>query len=114
MNLEKENTKKCIPLLFLEFSAWEKGSRKAKRYIIKNSNGQLMFYAVQETSNSCSFSSKIDVINIVDNLNKTVMKIEQEIKCCSLFFLPNWFKACSNKIKIEAPVGKPIGFLRQK
>lgn len=73
-----------------------------------------MYYAVQEISNSCSLSPKIIVINIIDNLNKTVMKIEQEIKCCGLFFLPNWFKNSSNQIKIEAPVGKSIGFLKQK
>ncbi|RNA25374.1 phospholipid scramblase 1-like isoform X2 [Brachionus plicatilis] len=122
--------KPCIPIIadwthyyyltwqfsepYKKFSAWEKGSAKAKRYIIKNSNGQLMFYAVQEASGNRSFSSKHMVINIIDNLNRIVMKIDQEIKCCNVLWLSNWFKSCSNRVLIEAPVGKSLGFVEQK
>lgn len=73
-----------------------------------------MFYAVQESSKNSLFSSKTVVINIIDNLNKTVMKIDQELKCYSVLCFSNWLKMCANKTKIEAPVGKPLGFIEQK
>ena len=57
-----------------EFPDWDKSSKKLKKYIIKNSNGQRIYYALQDSPGCCTCCmSKPLNTSIIDNLNKALI-----------------------------------------
>jgi len=62
----------------------------------------------------CCGSSRGFSIFILDNAQNQVMKISREFKCCAgCCWCAGCLNCCAWEVKIEAPVGQVIGYVRQ-
>ncbi|XP_067946927.1 phospholipid scramblase 2-like [Watersipora subatra] len=94
------------------FVNWE----TSNRYAIKNSLGQQVFFAAEESETchrQCCGPQRGFVMHITDNMGQEVMKVNREFKCCAGC---NWCASadcCAMVVTVEAPVGNIIGSVRQ-
>lgn len=101
-------------LCFFEaFSGWETNNK----YVIKNAAGQQCYYAVEDTDTCmriCCGNHRGFQILILDNFQNQVMKISREFKCCAgCCWCAGFSNHCAFEVKIEAPIGNVIGYVRQ-
>ncbi|KAG1670556.1 Phospholipid scramblase 2 [Nymphon striatum] len=87
------------------------GFETANKYTIKNSLGQKVFYAVEDTDwctrNCCGPARPFDM-KILDNIGKEVIHLYRPYRCSSC-----WFPCCLQKLEVQSPVGEIIGFVEQ-
>ncbi|XP_072036588.1 phospholipid scramblase 1-like [Amphiura filiformis] len=97
--------------LFEVFTDWE----TANRYEIKNSLGQQVYFAHEESDTcqrQCCGPARGFSMHVTDNSNREVMRITREFKCCA--GTCGWFAGCQPmEVAIEAPVGVVVGYVRQ-
>jgi uncharacterized protein YxjI len=94
------------------FTGWE----TANRYAIKNSMGQQVYYASEE-SDTCArqlcAAKRGFTMHIQDNMQQEVMKVERTFKYCGGCNCLAACDACQMDIKVESPPGTYIGSVRQ-
>lgn len=87
------------------------GYESNNRYEIKNSMGQRVYFAVEDTCcctrNQCGSDRPFD-INIIDNRGREVIHLDSPLRCDSC-----WCPCCLKKIEVEAPPGTTVGYVRQ-
>lgn len=94
------------------FTGWE-GNNK---YAIKNSLGQQIFYAFEDSNifmRQMFGASREFTIHVVDNLNQEVIKIYRPfVFCCAgCCWCAN---CCGYTVQVEAPPGQLIGIVQQR
>ncbi len=107
--LQIEQKKSLLEVL----SGYEAGNK----YVIRNTAGQQCFYAVEETSfcmRACCGSKRGFTFIVLDNMMQQVMRFTREFKCCAGC---SWCAGCCNccafEVKVEAPIGQVIGYIKQ-
>uniref|UniRef100_A0A1B6DDB4 Phospholipid scramblase n=1 Tax=Clastoptera arizonana TaxID=38151 RepID=A0A1B6DDB4_9HEMI len=83
------------------------------KYTVKNSVGQKVFYAVEEsdccTRNCCYGPLRPFGMRILDNYENQVMYLNRPLSCSSC-----WCPCCLQKLEVYAPVGCLIGSVEEK
>ncbi|XP_071500941.1 phospholipid scramblase 1-like [Diadema antillarum] len=88
----------------------------ANKYIIKNSFGQQVFFAAEESDachRICCGSARGFVFHITDNMGQEVMRVVREFKCCAGCCWCADNDHCSFFIAVESPPGSVIGYVKQ-
>ncbi|ESP00896.1 hypothetical protein LOTGIDRAFT_200611 [Lottia gigantea] len=87
------------------------GFETNNKYEITNSMGQRIYQAVEDTCcctrNCCGASRPFD-IKILDNTRKQVIHLSRPLRCSTC-----WCPCCLQKVTVEAPPGKTVGYVRQ-
>uniref|UniRef100_A0A5F9D2I3 Phospholipid scramblase n=1 Tax=Oryctolagus cuniculus TaxID=9986 RepID=A0A5F9D2I3_RABIT len=81
------------------------------KYEIKNSFGQKIFLAVEDTdccTRNCWEALRPFTLRILDNTGREVITLERPLRCTSCCF-----PCCLQKIEVQAPPGVPIGYITQ-
>ncbi|XP_062069446.1 phospholipid scramblase 1-like isoform X2 [Lepus europaeus] len=87
------------------------GFETQNKYEIRNSLGQRVFLAVEDTdccTRNCCGASRPFTLRILDNTGREVMTLERPLRCNSCCF-----PCCLQKIEVQAPPGVPIGYVSQ-
>ncbi|XP_072036845.1 phospholipid scramblase 1-like [Amphiura filiformis] len=98
--------------LFEALTNWQTNNR----YQIKNSLGQQIYYAHEESdtcARQCCGENRGFVIHITDNNQQEVMRVTRDFKCCAGCGWCAGADACALEVTMEAPVGNIIGYVRQ-
>lgn len=98
--------------LLQAFTGWETNNK----YAIKNSLGQQIYYAFEETDlcmRICCKNQREFTIHIVDNYNREIMRVYRPFKCCAGCCWCASADCCAHETFVEAPPGTPIGSVRQ-
>nr|XP_008264524.1 phospholipid scramblase 1 isoform X1 [Oryctolagus cuniculus] len=87
------------------------GFETQNKYEIRNSLGQRVFLAVEDTdccTRNCCGASRPFTLRILDNTGREVITLERPLRCTSCCF-----PCCLQKIEVQAPPGVPIGYVTQ-
>ncbi|ELK07732.1 phospholipid scramblase 2 isoform X1 [Pteropus alecto] len=87
------------------------GFETNNRYEIKNSLGQRIYFAAEDTdccTRNCCGASRPFTMRILDNMGREVMTLERPLRCTSCCC-----PCCLQEIEIHAPPGVPIGYVTQ-
>uniref|UniRef100_A0A8C5L5X1 Phospholipid scramblase n=1 Tax=Jaculus jaculus TaxID=51337 RepID=A0A8C5L5X1_JACJA len=87
------------------------GFETNNKYEIKNSLGQRIYFAVEDTdccTRNCCGPFRPFTLRILDNLGQEVMTLERPLRCGSCCF-----PCCLQEIEIQAPPGVPVGYVTQ-
>uniref|UniRef100_A0A914WPY4 Phospholipid scramblase n=1 Tax=Plectus sambesii TaxID=2011161 RepID=A0A914WPY4_9BILA len=95
------------------FTGWETNNK----YVVKNSMGQQIFYAFEETDmcmRMCFNNNREFTLHIVDNMNQEVMRIYRPLKFCGgCCWFAGMCEFCSHELYVEAPPGTVVGSVKQ-
>jgi len=87
------------------------GFETNNKYEIKNSLGQRVYYAAEDT-NCCTRNicgpQRAFTINIVDNTNREVIRLERPMRCTTC-----WCPCCLQRVEVQSPPGEVIGYVKQ-
>ncbi|CAF1070193.1 unnamed protein product [Rotaria sordida] len=93
------------------------GLSSAQRFHILNQQGQLVFYAVENESDTCHRwccgANRAFVIHVFDQMNQEIIRISREFKCCVGCCWCASGSCCAHEAFIESPPGVHIGTVRQ-
>nr|XP_020013390.1 phospholipid scramblase 1 [Castor canadensis] len=87
------------------------GFETNNRFEIKNSLGQRVYFAVEDTdccTRNCCGASRPFTLRILDNLGQEVVTMERPLRCSDCCC-----PCCLQEIEIQAPPGIPIGYVIQ-
>ena len=88
------------------------GFETANKYSIKNSLGQKIYYAVEDsdclTRNCCGPRRPFDM-KILDNFQNEVIHLSRPLRCDSC-----WFPCCLQNIEVTSPPGTLVGSIDQE
>lgn len=93
------------------------GWETCNKYEIKNSLGQKVYFAREESGccmRQCCGPARGFILHIEDNYQQEVMRLIREFKCCAGCCWCANSECCQMEIVIEAPVGQPVGYVRQQ
>ncbi|XP_077998873.1 phospholipid scramblase 2-like [Glandiceps talaboti] len=94
------------------FTGWE----TCNRYKVKNSVGQQVYFAHEESDmcmRQCCGPNRGFVMHITDNNNQEVIRVTREFKCCAGCCWCASADCCGFEVKVEAPIGTTVGYVRQ-
>lgn len=99
---------------FMEvFTGWERNNK----YAVTNAAGQQCFFAVEETDmcmRQCCGSQRGFIIKLFDNMQQEVMRFTRDFKCCTgCCWCAGACNHCAFLVKVEAPAGQVIGYVKQ-
>lgn len=88
------------------------GFETANKYSIKNSLGQKIYYAVEDsdclTRNCCGPRRPFDM-KILDNYQNEVIHLSRPLRCDSC-----WFPCCLQSVEVTSPPGTLVGTVEQE
>ncbi|KAM6161004.1 phospholipid scramblase 2-like [Erethizon dorsatum] len=87
------------------------GFETNNKYEIKNSFGQRIYFAVEDTdfcTRNCCGPARPFTLRVLDNLAREVVTVERPLRCSSCCF-----PCCLQEIEIQAPPGVPVGYVTQ-
>ncbi|XP_032767387.1 phospholipid scramblase family member 5 [Rattus rattus] len=88
------------------------GTETSNKYEIKNSSGQRIYFAVEESicfnRNVCS-TLRACTLRITDNSGREVITVNRPLRCNSC-----WCPCYLQELEIQAPPGTIVGFVAQK
>ncbi|KAF5291898.1 hypothetical protein FQR65_LT11382 [Abscondita terminalis] len=88
------------------------GFETANKYTVKNSLGQKVYYAVEDTDcctrNCCGPRRPFDM-KILDNYSNEVIHLNRPLRCDSC-----WFPCCLQSIEVSSPPGTLVGTVEQE
>jgi len=99
--------------MFEMITGWE----TCNKYQIKNSLGQQVFFAAEESDTcmrQCCGPAREFTMHITDNLGREVIRVHREFKCCAGWNCCANFDCCAMELQVEAPVGSVIGYVKQQ
>lgn len=95
------------------FTDWERNNK----YRIMNKQKQQCYYAIEDSGTCmrlCCENERGFTFKILDNNQQEVMRITRDFKCCSgCCWCSGMCDHCAYELKIEAPVGQVIGYVKQ-
>ncbi|KAJ8409578.1 hypothetical protein AAFF_G00229790 [Aldrovandia affinis] len=86
---------------------WETNNK----YIIKNSLGQQVYYAAEETdccTRQCCGPGRPFVLHIQDNFGQEIITVKRPLRC-SCCCCP----CCMQELEVQSPPGSPVGYVIQ-
>lgn len=87
------------------------------KYVIMNTAGIQCYYAKEESDTCmrmCCGNRRSFTFHILDNMGTEVARVHREFKCCAGSSLCAFCCDCAAyEVTIEAPVGNPIGYVKQ-
>ncbi|XP_036452634.1 phospholipid scramblase 2-like [Colossoma macropomum] len=86
---------------------WETNNQ----YIVKNSVGQQVFLAAEQTdfcTRMVCGSMRSFVLHLQDNMGREVLTLTRPLKCSSCCF-----PCCLQELEVQAPPGSPVGYVMQ-
>ncbi|KAG1683173.1 Phospholipid scramblase 2 [Nymphon striatum] len=87
------------------------GFETANKYTIKNSMGQRVYFAAEDTDccsrNICGPCRAFDM-QILDNAGREVIHMYRPLRCSTC-----WFFCCLQKMEVQSPPGQTIGYVVQ-
>ncbi|XP_077998457.1 phospholipid scramblase 2-like [Glandiceps talaboti] len=86
------------------------------RFVIKNSMGQQIYYAEEESDEchrQCCGPQRGFIMHVTDNMQQEVIRVVREFKCCAGFKCCAFSDCCAMEVAVEAPVGTIVGYFRQ-
>ncbi len=87
------------------------------KYKIMNMSGMQCYFALEKSETCqkiCCGNRRAFEFKIVDNMGIEVIRITRPFKCCAGFSLCAFCSDCAAyEITIEAPPGKPVGYVKQ-
>ncbi|XP_077863565.1 phospholipid scramblase 1-like [Saccoglossus kowalevskii] len=92
------------------------GYETINRYILKNQEGEQLYYAEEESGacmRMCCGNNRSFIIHISDNSGNEVMRVSREFKCFAGCCWCADVDCCAFEVCVEAPVGTPVGYVRQ-
>ncbi|KAL2097224.1 hypothetical protein ACEWY4_006431 [Coilia grayii] len=98
-------TQMCIP--YIVMIGWE----SSNKYVVKNSLGQQVFFAMEESDLCgmlCWGPMRPFIIHVQDNMGQTVMSVARPLKCNSCCC-----PCCLQEVEVQSPPGNPIGYVKQ-
>uniref|UniRef100_A0A8C9K3R2 Phospholipid scramblase n=1 Tax=Panthera tigris altaica TaxID=74533 RepID=A0A8C9K3R2_PANTA len=87
------------------------GFETNNKYEIKNSFGQKIYFAVEDTdccTRNCCGASRPFTMRIIDNMGQEVITLERPLRCDSCCC-----PCCLQEIEVHAPPGVPVGYVTQ-
>ncbi|KAM7132147.1 phospholipid scramblase 1-like isoform 1-T5 [Molossus nigricans] len=87
------------------------GFETNNKYEIKNSLGQRVYFAVEDTdfcTRNCCGADRPFTMRILDLMGREVMTLERPLRCTSCCC-----PCCLQEIEIQAPPGVPVGYVVQ-
>ncbi|RWS00812.1 Phospholipid scramblase 2-like protein [Dinothrombium tinctorium] len=84
----------------------------ANKYVIKNSMGQQVYYAVEDTdfcTRICCGNLRPFDIKILDNNLREVIHIYRPLRCVGCCY-----PCCLQELEVMSPPGSPIGYVEQQ
>lgn len=88
------------------------GFETKNKYELKNSMGQRVYFAVEESefcNRLCCGANRAFSIKIMDNLNQTVLHLVRPLGCHSC-----WCPCLHHRMEVQAPPGTIIGYVVQE
>ncbi|XP_055493317.1 phospholipid scramblase 1-like isoform X2 [Leucoraja erinacea] len=88
------------------------GFETKNKYELKNSMGQRVYFAVEESefcNRLCCGANRAFSIKIMDNLNQTVLNLVRPLGCHSC-----WCPCLHHRMEVQAPPGTIIGYVVQE
>ena len=101
-------------LVHQQVELWEvvTGYQTANRYVVKNTLGQQVYFAAENSSpfwrQCCSINRPFE-LSILDNAKNEVIHMERPFSC-STNICCIW---CPQKLEVQAPPGQIVGYVRQ-
>ncbi|XP_006813280.1 phospholipid scramblase 2-like [Saccoglossus kowalevskii] len=92
------------------------GWETKNKYQIKNSVGQQIYFAREETGlcmRLCCGPARGFQIHITDNAGNEVIRVVREFKCCAGCCWCANSDCCAFELRVEAPIGNIVGYVRQ-
>ncbi|XP_026520552.1 phospholipid scramblase 1-like [Notechis scutatus] len=87
------------------------GFETANKYEIKNAMGQRVYFAAEEndccTLNCCG-PSRPFTMKVMDNMGREVINLTRPLRCSSCCC-----PCCLQEIEVHAPLGTPVGYVKQ-
>jgi hypothetical protein len=99
--------------IFELFTGWE----TSNKYQIKNTVGQQVYFAGEESDmcmRQCCGPSRSFTMHITDNFGREVIRVTRDFKCCAGWNCCACSDCCAMEVRVEAPVGQTIGFIKQQ
>jgi len=93
------------------------GFETANKYQVKNTLGQQVYFAGEESDvcmRQCCGPQRGFTMHITNNFGQEVIRVVREFKCCAGYNCCACCGCCAMEIRVEAPVGQIIGFVRQQ
>lgn len=94
------------------------GWDRNNKYNISNGAGQQCYFAIEETDTcmrQCCGNQRGFVIKVLDNMQQEVIRVTRDFKCCAgCCWCAGCCDCCSFELKVEAPVGQVVGYVKQK
>lgn len=93
------------------------GFETCNKYQVKNVMGQQVFFAGEESDacmRQCCGPSRSFVMHITDNFGREVIRVIREFKCCAGVSCCACSDCCAMEVRVEAPVGQTIGYIKQQ
>jgi uncharacterized protein YxjI len=93
------------------------GFETCNKYQVKNTLGQQVYFAGEESDmcmRQCCGPSRGFTMHITNNFGQEVIRVMREFKCCAGINCCAGCQCCSMEIRVEAPVGQTIGYVRQQ
>ncbi|XP_052860255.1 phospholipid scramblase 2 isoform X2 [Anopheles cruzii] len=87
------------------------GFETANKYTIKNTLGQKVYWAVEDTgccNRMCCGAARAFDIKILDTYQNEVLHFNRPLRCSSC-----WFPCCLQTMEVTAPPGNVIGYVEQ-
>ncbi|XP_068960810.1 phospholipid scramblase 1-like [Petaurus breviceps papuanus] len=87
------------------------GFETNNKYVITNSFGQRVYFAVEENdccTRNCCGNLRPFILKILDNAGREVITVERPLRCTSCFY-----PCCLQKLEVQSPPGVPIGYIIQ-
>uniref|UniRef100_A0A8C2VDS1 Phospholipid scramblase n=1 Tax=Chinchilla lanigera TaxID=34839 RepID=A0A8C2VDS1_CHILA len=87
------------------------GIETNNRFEIKNSLGQRIYFAVEDTdccTLNCCGSVRPFTLRVLDHLNREVITMQRPLRCDDCCF-----PGCLQEIEVQAPPGVPVGYVIQ-
>lgn len=92
------------------------GIETKNRYVIKNTLGQQVFFAYEESGcchRICCGPLRGFLMHIVDNNSQEIIRLVRPFKCCAGCCWCADTACCSMEIRVECPPGQIIGTVKQ-
>ena len=101
-------------LVHQQVELWEvtTGYQTANRYIVKNTLGQQIYFAAEESTPFCRQCCGINrpfTLAILDNGNNEVIHMAREFTCSGPCFCC-W---CKQRMEVQSPPGQVVGYINQ-
>ncbi|XP_071479849.1 phospholipid scramblase 1-like [Diadema antillarum] len=93
------------------------GFEMQNKYAIKNSLGQQVYFAVEESDfcmRQCCGPGRGFTMHIMDNTQREVIRLVRPFMCCAGCPWCAHMDSCGFVVQVEAPVGTVIGYVRQQ